>query len=67
MSGSVIICESPNKAPHIAEYSGMDCIPTYDLLAGKRTRRLKLRNAKGVNYEARVELKGGRVAPVFEQ
>lgn len=25
----VIFCESPNKAPHIAEYSGMDCVATY--------------------------------------
>lgn len=25
----VIVCESPNKAPHIAEYSGMECVATY--------------------------------------
>lgn len=38
-----------------------------DLLAGKRTRPLKLRNKAGVNYEARLELRDGRVAPVFKQ
>lgn len=29
MEKAVIFVESPNKAPHIAEYSGMDCVATY--------------------------------------
>lgn len=38
-----------------------------DLLAGKQTRKMKLKNKEGKEYSAQLILKDGRVAPVFEQ
>lgn len=63
MAKPLIIVESPNKAPHIAEYSGMDCMATYGHFGDLPDKAL------GVNletYELTFEYKAQIVRKILE-